>query len=115
MREPRAFEVCRARRWRRSRRSQGGRGRGLEGGLKVTVREEETRREVGHEGRIRGEERTHGARQRAWKVYTEKKLDQTVHGRRLTNGQVRTAGGPEKCACERRIVCTSTRRRLALS
>ena len=64
-REPRVFEVCQARRWRRSRRSQRGRGRGQEGGLEVTVREEETRREVGHEGRIRGEERTHGARRRA--------------------------------------------------
>ena len=51
VRGPRAFEV-----------GQVHSGRGQEGGLEVTVREEETWREVGHERRDQGRRREHTAR-----------------------------------------------------
>ena len=80
----------------RCRRGPGGRGRGQEGGLEVIVREEETWREEGYEGRIKGEEKTHSVRQlepcvcvHTCQVYREK-LDYTVRRRRLTNGDWRT-------------------------
>ena len=77
VREPRAFEVCQARWWRRSsRRSQGGRGRGQEDG--PTVRVEETCRDKDMKGESRAKREHFDARQPAWKVYTEKKLVQTL-------------------------------------
>ena len=51
VRVPRTFEVSEAGRRRISRRTRRSPDRGQEGGLEVTVREKETRREVGHEWR----------------------------------------------------------------
>ena len=49
VRGPRAFEVGQVHSGGNCRRNRGSRSRGQEGGLEVTVREEETWREVGHE------------------------------------------------------------------